>query len=186
MEVKYSGEKELERGLKNGEADAFEVLLDVYGDRVLRICYLLLKDLSSAEDITQEVFIKIYKSINKFKGKSSLYTWIYRIAVNACRDELKKRNDYVSFEDTVQVKSDVDLENEILSYFKGERVRECVFLLKSIYREVIVLYYFQELSVLEICEVLDEKENTVKSRLKRARAILKNMLIKEEIFYEEG
>ena len=184
MESKYIDEKSLIQGLKSKEASAFEALLNIYGDKILRVCYLILKNISLAEDVTQEVFISVYRHGSKFKEKSSLYTWISKIAINKCRDVLKKNNEYIYFEDYQEMESDSNIEEEVLSSVKGDKIKECIFLMKPLYREVITLYYYEELSIKEICEVLDENENTVKSRLIRGRRILKDMLIKEGLCYE--
>lgn len=178
-------EKILIHGLKNKEASAFETLLNIYGDKILRVCYLILKDINSAEDVTQEVFISVYKYFSKFKEKSSLYTWINKIAINKCRDELKKNTEYISFEDYKELEADSNTEKDVLNSVKGDKIKSCIFLMKPLYREVITLYYYQDLSIKEICEVLGENENTVKSRLIRGRKILKDLLIKEDLSYEE-
>ena len=184
MATKYIDEKYLIKGLKNKEAPAFEALLNIYGDKILRVCYLILKDITLAEDVTQEVFILVYKHVSKFKEKSSIYTWITKIAVNKCRDILKKKNEYLYFEDYGEIEADSNIEDEVLSRVKCDKIKDCIFLMKALYREVITLYYYEELSIKEICEVLDEKENTVKSRLIRGRKMLKDMLIKEDLRYE--
>jgi RNA polymerase sigma-70 factor (ECF subfamily) len=181
MEIKYIDEKVLIQGLKNKEAPAFEALLNIYGDKILRICYLILKDINLAEDVTQEVFILVYKYGSKFKEKSSFYTWISKIAVNKCRDILKKSNEYLCFEDYDDIEADSNIESEVLSNVKADKIKDCIFLMKALYREVIILYYYEELSIKEICEVLDENENTIKSRLIRGRKMLRNMLIKEDL-----
>ncbi|MGV8983485.1 RNA polymerase sigma factor [Clostridium sp.] len=185
MEHKYIDEKALIHGLKNKEASAFEALLNIYGDKILRICYLILNDMNLAEDVTQEVFILIYRHSPKFKEKSSLYTWITKIAINKCRDILKKNNKCTYFEDYADIESDINIENDVLNNVKGEKIKNCIFLMKPLYREVITLYYYQDLSIKQICEVLDENENTVKTRLIRGRKLLKEMLIKEDLSYEE-
>jgi RNA polymerase sigma-70 factor (ECF subfamily) len=185
MEVKYIDEKVLVQGLKNKDAPAFEALLNIYGDKILKACYLILKDINLAEDVTQDVFILVYRHGAKFKEKSSLYTWINKIAINKCRDILKKNNEYTYFDDYHEIKSDINIENDVLAGVKCDKVRDCIFLMKPLYREVITLYYYQELKIKEICEVLDENENTVKSRLTRGRKMLKDMLIKEDFCYEE-
>lgn len=185
MKIKYMDEKALVHGLKNKEASAFEALLNIYGDKILRVCYLILKDIALAEDVTQDVFVLVYRHGSKFKENSSLYTWISKIAVNKCRDVLKKNNEYLYFEDYQDVEADSNIEAEVLNSVTGDKIKDCIFLMKALYREVITLFYYEELSIKEICEVLDEKENTVKSRLMRGRKILKDMLIKEDLCYED-
>lgn len=186
MGIKGFNKKTLIQGLKNKEAPAFESLINIYGDKILRVCYLILKDINLAEDVTQEVFILVYRHGSKFKEKSSLYTWIRKIAVNKCRDVFKKNNEYLCFEDYPEIEADINIENEVLMSVKGNKIKDCLFLMSPLYREVITLYYYEEMSIKEICKVLNENENTIKSRLLRARRMLKEMLIKEDLCYEEG
>lgn len=185
MGVLYLGDDCLVEGLKNGDDSAFEALIDSCGDRLVKMCFLILKDRSLAEDAVQEVFVQIYRSVKKFKGNSSLYTWIYRIAVNKCRDILKKKNEYSPI-DEVDVLSDEDVEKQVVLSSERQRVRDVVFSMKPIYREVVTLFYFEELSIKEICEILGEGEGTVKSKLHRARKFLKEVLVKEGLGCGEG
>ena len=78
--------------LKKGDQAAFGTLVHTYSAQVLQTCFRFMLDQADAEDISQEVFIEVYQSIKSFKGQSKLSTWIYRIAVTKCLDELKKRN----------------------------------------------------------------------------------------------
>lgn len=78
--------------LKLGDKTAFKVLLDQYGKKVLNTCYRFILNEQDAQDISQEVFIEIYQSIKSFRGNSKLSTWIYRIAVTKCLDEIKRKN----------------------------------------------------------------------------------------------
>lgn len=182
MAIIYLRDDDLLKGLKKGDDSAFESLMDTYGDRILKVCYLILKDLPSAEDAVQEVFIQIYRSVGKFKGESSVYTWIYKIAVNKCRDLLRKRNEYSLIGD-IDIASGADVEHEVINNLSGEKVRELVFSLNPIYREITTLFYFEDLSIKEICSILDESEGTVKSKLHRARNALREILVKEGVYY---
>lgn len=84
-------EKNLIKRLKKGHEDAYVEVLDLYGNRLLKTCYLILKDKQEAEDVVQETFLRLFKQIDSFKGNSSIYTWIYQIALNLCRDRLKAK-----------------------------------------------------------------------------------------------
>lgn len=86
------GEPELLNRLKAGDRTAFGILVKLYENKVINICYRFLLDKQDAEDIAQEVFIEVYRSIKLFKGNAKLSTWIYRIAISKSLDELKKRN----------------------------------------------------------------------------------------------
>jgi RNA polymerase sigma-70 factor (ECF subfamily) len=83
---------ELLEKLKEGNKAAFGDLLNLYADKVINICYRFFLDRQDAEDLSQEVFMEIFLSIKTFRGNSKLSTWIYRIAVTKCLDEIKKRN----------------------------------------------------------------------------------------------
>ena len=76
--------------LKEGDEKAFRKLISVYSPKVFNLCYRFLLNIHDAEDVAQEVFLEIHKSISTFKGESKLSTWIYRIATTKCLDELKK------------------------------------------------------------------------------------------------
>ena len=186
MAVLYLEDENLIARLKENDDSAFESLLDFYGDRLLKVCYLILKNLPCAEDAVQETFIQIYKSIKRFKEDASLYTWIYKIAVNKCRDIMKKRKEYSSFDDDFEMDSGVNIEDEIIYIDSRNKIMEIVFSLKPVYREVITLFYFEDLTIKEICSILNEGENTVKSKLHRGRIIMKENLMKEGMVYGEG
>ncbi len=85
-------EADLLHNLKLGDKAAFAQLVALYSNRVLNTCYRFLLDKQDAEDVSQEVFIEVFQSIKTFKGDAKLSTWIYRITVTKCLDELKKRN----------------------------------------------------------------------------------------------
>lgn len=76
--------------LKKGREDAYRQIVEEYGNRLLRTCYLILKDREEAEDVVQETFIKVFRNIDSFRENSGLYTWIYTIALNLSRDRLRR------------------------------------------------------------------------------------------------
>jgi RNA polymerase sigma-70 factor, ECF subfamily len=83
---------DLIRKIKEGDKHAFNELVSLYSSRIINTCYRFFPDKEDAEDISQEVFIEVYKSIKSFRGDAKLSTWIYRITVTKCLDEIKKRN----------------------------------------------------------------------------------------------
>ena len=169
-------EKTLINNLKKGQEDAYRQIVGEYGNRLLRSSYLIHKDIGAAEDIVQETFIKVFKNIGSFRGKSGLYTWIYSIALNLSRDKLRKNQVDLTLvdewigQDHVEIVVEKNLDREFL--------REELFKMDTLYREVLVLYYFEEFSIKEISNLLDEKEGTLKSKLSRGRNILKESLLK--------
>ncbi len=155
-------------------------LMGKYADSVLRMCYLYLKDYHLAEDVTQKTFIRVMKHYDKFRKESSEKTWIMQIAINLCKNQLKswwyKRQ---NFDNVHELIYDAD--------YNGLMDRQEVFdeisKLTPKYKEVILLYYYQEMSIAEISKVLKLKESAVKVRLFRAREQLK-LNFKEDGQYE--
>lgn len=169
-------EKLLIKNLKKGREDAYRQIVEEYGNRLLRTCYLILKDREEAEDVVQETFIKVFRNIDSFRENSNLYTWIYTIALNLSRDRLRKKQDMFTIE--VDLVGNNDVEYEVEKSIDKELLRKELFEINSLYREVLVLFYFEELSIKEISNLLNEKEGTIKSKLSRGRNILKESLLK--------
>ncbi len=170
------GEKDLIKGLKKGREEAYYELLNTYGSGLLRTCFLMTKDEKLAEDIVQETFIRVFKYIKGFKGDSSLYTWIYRISQNVLKDKVKLAVVEVPYED---YHMDPDNpENLIVNKLDRELLRRELDNLSFIYKQVLILFYFEDKSIKQISDILEEKEGTIKSKLSRARSLLKVALEK--------
>ena len=169
------GEKELIKMLKKGKEEAYYELINLYGNKLLRTCYLMIKDEKESEDIVQETFINVFKYIKNFKGESSLYTWIYRISQNITKDRLKTKVTIVPYEDN-EIESNSP-ENITIINIDREALRTELDKLSFIYKQVLVLFYFDDLSIKEISEILDEKEGTIKSKLSRGRNLLREALV---------
>ena len=177
-------EKMLISALKRGEENGFEIFVERYGDRLYRSLYFTLKDEAAARDLVQDTFLKVVKSIHNFKGDSKLYTWVYRIAVNQMKDGFKKKQEDMGEIEDLQIgKSHV--ESDVLRNFHHRQVTECIKEVPFIYRQVMVLFYFEEMKIREIADLLEEKEGTVKSKLFRGKQALKQKLIEKEVFHEK-
>lgn len=168
---------------------ALESLMREYGTKVLHLAFYYLKDRHLAEDVAQEVFIKAYKHWDSFRGESSAYTWLYKITVNLCRDKARSawwRRLLPSEDPRASAPGDVELmtppedgpEAAALKSDQRDAMMQQVMKLPDAYREVVVLYYYQDLSTVEIAEITGQNENTIKTRLFRARAMLKELLMK--------
>ena len=167
--------------IQSGDRQAFNELVIKYQQKIINTSFAMLSDYEDACDAAQEVFVKVYRSINSFRGDSSLSTWIYRITKNVCSDFLRKRREStlsIDNDDTaLQVSDDSYLPDKTT-----ERNEVHKLLMKAISeldensRIVLVLYEMDDLSYDEISEVLNLPIGTVKSRLKRAREKLKNIL----------
>lgn len=161
-------------------------VMDEHGDYLKRLIYTYIKDIQRTEDIVQEVFIKFYKSLDRFEGRSSIKTYLYRIAVNECHNYLNSWH-YRKIEFTEKIKSWTSQQSIETDYIQKEQqasVAELVNQLPVKYREVIWLYYYVELSIAEIAQVLNCSQNTVKTRLARGRKHAKMTMDEGEVGYE--
>jgi RNA polymerase sigma-70 factor, ECF subfamily len=155
-----------------------ELLMDSYGEELKRMVYSYTKNWEMTEDLTQEVFVNVYKNIDTFKGESSIKTWIFRICINKCKDYLRSwhyRKIQLS-EFTKEIISEKSPESEYMDVERNEVVSKAVIDLPIKYREIILLYYYKDFSLEEISILMDVNLSTIKSRLRRARMLLEKKL----------
>ncbi|MGA1823788.1 MAG: RNA polymerase sigma factor [bacterium] len=171
-----------------GDAQAFDILYRATADFIYTIVFRITNNHDNAEDITQDVFIKIYKNLKSFHFYSSFKTWAYRIAVNtainACRKEAKNmegRDEYI-FDMTRYPSQGGALDDN--KNVDEQRIASLLALLNPDQRACIVLREIEGLNYKEIAEVLNVNINTVRSRLKRAREALLGYKKREEIKHE--
>lgn len=168
---------------------AFERTVRLYKDRIFHYVCRLTGDFEEAEDITQEVFVRAYRSRETFRGECSYLTWLYRIAINLCIDRARDRQRRL--DDAISLDAPSDDENapgwepsdwsqdpcrELERAELRERVQQSVGTLPDKLRSVVVLYFMQGLSYEEIASTLDCSVGTVKSRLFNAKARLARKL----------
>lgn len=148
--------------------------MDSYGDYLMRLTYAIVKDEKKAEDIVQEVFIRYYLNLDKFEGRSSVKTYLYRIAVNECHNYFNswayRRMEISNLLGNLLVNKDTP-EGKVIQKESDDNVAKLIEGLPLKYREVIWLHYYSELTVVEIANVLDCPVNTVKTRLARGRKL---------------
>lgn len=150
-----------------------ERIVDQYGTGLLRMCYLYLKDMQLAEDAVQDTFLKVYRNYGQFNGGAGEKTWVTRIAINVCKDYL--RTAWRRRVNVVEELNDIPDAEGPHAAEDGALLNE-VMALKPKYREVLLLYYYQDLKISEIAKVLGAPESTISVRLKRAREQLKSRL----------
>nr|WP_082794463.1 sigma-70 family RNA polymerase sigma factor [Halobacillus sp. KGW1] len=159
---------------------AIAEIMHTYGDDVLRLVYTYVRNQAIAEDLTQEIFIKCYTNLHKYNGTSKLKTWLWRIAINQCKDYLKSwynRKVIAVGEETLRQKEEpLGTEEKVVRGFMDVELIAAVMQLPPKYREVIYLYYYEEMTAKEIGNVTKKSENTIKTRLKRAKELLENQL----------
>lgn len=165
--------------LEKSPAYDIESLMRQYGNDVLRTAYMYVKDIHTAEDIFQDVFIKVNQKLSTFEGNSSIKTWIIRITINTCKDYLKsawnrKVVPMMEYqEDAIVSESDYD---EVEKKDTKELIKRSVLSLPAKYKDVVLCVYFQDMSITEAANALHIAEGTAKSRLSRARLKLKSLL----------
>ncbi len=173
--------------IRKGGKHHFARLVDRYKDRAFTLAVRMLKDRQDAEEALQDAFMRAYKALDKFEGTAKFGTWFYRIVYNVCLTRLGKRNDASeSLEyddeqgyDTIDMTSASLLETEIETKDMIRKVKQIVATLPEKYASILSLFYFQELTHEEICEVTQLPLGTVKVHLFRARALLQKRLTTE-------
>ncbi|NLB90264.1 MAG: sigma-70 family RNA polymerase sigma factor [Clostridiales bacterium] len=148
-------------------------MMNLYGTQLLRLCYLLLNNSALAEDALQDTFLKAYQKLHTFKGESSEKTWLTRIAVNTCKDY--RRSAWFRRVDLSTPLREIKHE-EHWDSLDDDTVAKTIQSLCAKYREPILLYYYQNMSIHEISKILSISQNTVKTRLKRGRELLREPL----------
>ncbi|KAB7666277.1 sigma-70 family RNA polymerase sigma factor [Bacillus sp. B1-b2] len=159
--------------------EVFNEIMTTYGTELLQLVYSYVKDQTVAEELTQDIFVKVYYSLHTYKKKSKFKTWLWRIAINHCKDHLKSwYNNHVIKVEEIHLEEDrkENVEMEVLQKEENQNIVSAVMDLPILYREIIFLYYFKELTMKEISSVLKVNENTIKTRLRRAKELLKQKI----------
>lgn len=160
--------------IKGGDTRAFSVLVDRYKDLVFTLALRMLKNREEAEEVSQDTFLKVYKALSKFKGDSKLSTWVYRVAYNSCLDRIKKnKKGHLEIEiDSFSEYPLKTLDNALETMELEEQqttIRDCLQKLNGKDAFLLTLFYFEELSLAEISQVVNLAPNTVKVSIHRAR-----------------
>ena len=167
-----------------GDPEAFEEIYARFGDMVFGLALRMGGDRELAADMTQETFLRVYRHLGRFRGRSSLKTWIYRIAINCCRSRLRRRSRRRLEGPLEQMGEVADRrggpEEDALAHDLGRRLAAAVGELPVAFREAVVLRDVQGLSYVEIGEVLGVRIGTVRSRIARGRERLRSMLEENE------
>ena len=154
-------------------------LMEAYGDSILRMCALYLGDAALAEDAAQEAFLAAWRGLPRFRGDSRFSTWLYRLTTNAAIDCLRREKRHRGTDDLdgVDLPDGGDTPQETAERSETRNaVRAALYRLTDEHREVLLLRYMQELDYCEIARALHISEGTVKSRINRAKARLKELL----------
>src|SRR6478672_11817214 len=183
-------ERSLLRRLRDRDERAFRELVSDHRDRVYNITFRMLGNRAEAEDVAQEVFITVFKTIDTFREESKFSTWLYRVAVNHCKNRIKhlsRRHDRDRDELDETTSSGANgtpigapppsaPDRQLEGAQMEKLLQEAIATLDEDQRSVIVLRDVEDLSIEEICEITGLPDGTVKSRLHRARLVLRKKL----------
>lgn len=183
-------DKELVKQAQDGDQEAFKTLVERYQRKVYSICYGMLKNPEDSMDASQETFIKVFRYLEKFNFQSKFYTWLYRIAVNVCIDQIRKnkKRKNVEYDDTYSRAAEVGDENIVPStlglnpekaYGRKELREKMLEALEKIpekHRTILILREAEGLNYDEIADVLEVSKGTVMSRLFHARKYFQEAL----------
>lgn len=187
--VRHSGDSALDRTIisrcKNRDAEAFSIIVDQYQARIYGFVRRMLRNTEDAEDVAQEVFIKAFENFDRFDGRASLSTWLFKIASNLCIDRARKRGrrpELVSLEpgngEGIQDAADLrwDPQSSVVTSEMEQAIEEALAQLSEKLRSVLLLHDLEELSYEEISKAVGIPVGTVKSRLFLARNQLQQAL----------
>ncbi len=187
-------ETNLIQKIRDGNTHAFSELVAAYKNLVYTLTYRMLGSREEAEEVSQDIFIKIFKSLPHFKGDSKLSTWIYKVAYNTCLDRIKQNKRNKTFVDIDHVKdvAFVSMNNALDKMLQEERkelIKRCLNLLPSNDVGLLTLFYFEEQNLAEMEKTLDIPVSTIKVQLFRARKKFAKVLeenLEKEIFQNYG
>lgn len=167
--------------IMEGDSQAFAPLVDRYKNLVYTLALRMVKNTEEAEEAAQDTFVKVFRSLEKFKGESKFSTWIYRIAYNTCLDRIKKHKSVplvVAIDDygTRQLRSTENVLDTLDDEERYRALQECLQQLPGEDAFLLTLYYFEEQSLEEIAKVIGIKANNVKIKLFRCRKKLGEIL----------
>ncbi len=177
----------------SGDVQAFEEIVKIYQDMVYTLSYRVLKNHEDAQEIAQDVFIKIFKSLDSFNMKSKLSTWIYRITYNTSINKLKSQKRKIV---TTEINDKAEMKNstasdalfEITNEEKKEIINITILKLPESERIIITLFYYEDLPISEIADIVGISKQNVKVKLFRSRQKLyielKNLIGKQILDYE--
>jgi RNA polymerase sigma-70 factor, ECF subfamily len=162
------------------KTEIIDSMMNQYGQELFQLVFSYVKNIPVAEDLTQDIFVKCYHSLHTYKGKATLRTWLWRIAINHCKDYLKSwyNNKVMLTENTNDMEHHQvqNVEQIVIQSDEDNQITASVMNLPVKYREVIYFYYYEELTIKDLAELLGINHNTVKTRLKRAKELLKKEL----------
>ncbi len=188
-------EQTLIRSAKDGDMEAFRLLVEQSRLNVYRLAYDMTSNKHDAEDMLQEVYIKAYRSLNQFRGDCKWSSWLYRITVNTCYDHYKKKKETMELQDgfdqeTGSRQGSYDAENPEIkteSAMIQENINRALNALTSRERSVFVLRHYHDLPLKQVAQILEIREGTVKTLLFRGlQKLQRELAFYKKDFYPRG
>nr|UXE45925.1 RNA polymerase sigma-H factor [uncultured bacterium] len=170
-------ERELVERCRRGEVGAFEELIDRYKSLVFAMIMRTIPDRSQAEDLAQDVFLRIHRGLPYFRGEARLSTWIYRIVVNVCTQDRGRGTAQVSLDDThARVSAPVVADRHADDLELRDRLEKAIAQLPAQYRLLIAAHYLRGVQYEDLAEAMNLPLGTVKTQLHRAKKQLRMLL----------
>lgn len=164
--------------IQQGNTAACKVIVDRYSAYVMSICMQILKNREEAEEVAQDTFVKAFKSLDSFNGTSKFRTWLYQIAYRTSIDCYRRRKRVESIDEPHY--GNIAAQNSSMDNLDCQDLRNQINKVLDMMNEeeavMIKMFYFEEMNVKELCEILDMTDSNVKIKLFRARKKLKNLL----------
>jgi RNA polymerase sigma factor (sigma-70 family) len=175
--------------IQMGDTNAFSYLVTKYQDVVFSIALKVLRNREDAEEVAQETFIKAFRSISSFRGKSKFSTWLFSIAYNTCITGVRKKKFHTTSIDQVQLNNEEE-DWDDLGLSAEEKSKMLEMSLKKLPEDdytLVILYYYEEQSIEDISRIVGLSESNVKVKLHRARKklhLIMSDLMKKEIYLQ--
>lgn len=160
------------------DEEAIVHIIDYYGEGIKRLIFTYVKNYAQTDDLFQDFLLKVYQNIGQFHGNSSLKTWLYRIAINTCKDYLRSPINRI-FSPGIKsdlIKTSQSAETQVLKKEYYQQLAQCIFSLPIKYREIFVLRFYQDFTIKEISEAVGIPESTVRTRIMRGKEKIKEQL----------
>jgi RNA polymerase sigma-70 factor (ECF subfamily) len=179
---------ELVKRICEGDENSFRLLVEKYQDNVFRTCYGFIKNVEDAEDLTQEIFIKVFHKIKDFRGDSEFSTWLFRISVNMSINVLRQNKRRLLFENIENIifnsgkrsqnaLTDIPADEQIEKNQREKAINTAIDELPANQKSAFILHKYDDLSQIEIAEIMKTSVSAVESLIHRAKQNLQQKLI---------
>jgi RNA polymerase sigma-70 factor, ECF subfamily len=174
--MQIGNERELVERCRRGEEGAFQELVDRYKDLVFALIARTVQDRSRAEDLAQEVFLRVHRGLPYFRGEARLSTWIYRIVANVCLQDHDRRGALVPIDDAGSGRTPSQPDRQFVDLELRDRLEKAIARLPAHYRLLVAAHYLDGVRYEDLAEALQVPLGTVKTQLYRAKQQLRHLL----------